>query len=336
MLQATGVTFSDFLSLAGVLVSVLFGVLGIYLALRRTRYPASLTFVREQSIALLDDFATKLPNLSVLYKDTPIDKSVVLISGYLVNDGGVDLTPEMVEKPLLCLLPGRCSWLEFKITTAADALHAESYVLNDSEVEIRFGLFRRDESFAFQALVLLDDEHAKKKISPFSECLRWSHRIAGLGGVKTTVFPQPEARSKRAQIIRKGVVALVAVAYFFVGGSQLGGIGPLGRSPTVDFEFKNSERSMLVRLTANRDGSTTVLNVDTGEEQKVDLVDFNKTGSFFPVRSERMDRGVLSSLAGLFTFLFGGFMLFITFSADFKRYKIRRLISASVKAGPVA
>jgi hypothetical protein len=140
---------SDALGLAGITVSTLFGIWGIYLALRRARYPASLTFVREQSVALLDDFATKLPNLLVIYKDTPINKSVVLISGYLANDGNIDIAPEMVERPLVCQLPGACTWLEFKITTTAAALQAESNLLGPSEVEFRLGLFRRDESFAF-------------------------------------------------------------------------------------------------------------------------------------------------------------------------------------------
>ena len=65
-------SFSDTLSIAGIAVSILFGLWGIYLAVRRAKYPASLTFVREQSVALLEDFAQKLPNLSVLYKDTPV------------------------------------------------------------------------------------------------------------------------------------------------------------------------------------------------------------------------------------------------------------------------
>lgn len=329
MSALSGMTFSDALGLIGVVVSCLFGVWGIYLTLRRARYPASLTFVREQSVALLDDFATKLPNLTVLYKDIPIDKSVVLISGYLVNDGGVDLTPEMVEKPLLCHLPGGCSWLEFKITTIAKALHAESNVLNSSEVEITLGLFRRDESFAFQALVLLDEEYAKKKTTACSEHIRWSHRIASLGDVKTTLMPQPETKSKRAQLIRKGVIALMATAYCGVGVSQVTGIGPFGGSPSIAYEFHNNEKTALVRLMANRDGSTTVRDVRNGDEQNVNLAEFVKTGTFLPVRSERVEEGTLGAFIGLIPVVLAAVMLFITFAPDFKRYRIRRLVSAS-------
>lgn len=93
---------SDLLSVIGIGVSILFGIWGVYLAVRRARYPASLTFVREQTVALLEDFAQKIPNLSLLYKDTPVEKNVVLISGYVVNDGAMDITREMTEQPLTC------------------------------------------------------------------------------------------------------------------------------------------------------------------------------------------------------------------------------------------
>lgn len=57
-------SLSDTLSVIAIAISVLFGVWGI-LAVRRAKYSASLTFVREQSVALLEDFARKIPHLSV-------------------------------------------------------------------------------------------------------------------------------------------------------------------------------------------------------------------------------------------------------------------------------
>lgn len=184
----TTMTLSDILSVAGILISVLFGAWGIYLSLRRKNYPASLTFVREQTVALLDDFATRIPNLSVLYKDTPVNKSVVLLSGYLVNDGNVDITPQMTERPLSCELPGSCSWLEFKLTGAAEALSATGNIKSPQTLELNFGLFRRDEAFSFQALALVGAEYAKKKPTALADALHWSHRIAGLGAIKTTTL----------------------------------------------------------------------------------------------------------------------------------------------------
>lgn len=322
-------SLSDTLSIVGLIISALFGVWGIYLALRRAKYPASLTFVREQSVALLDDFAAKLPNLAVLYKDTPINKSVVLISGYLVNDGNVDITPEMTEMPLTCSLPGTCSWLEFKVTSTATALQVHSTLVSSTDVHIGLGLFRRDESFSFQALALLDDEHAKKKPTTFADNLKWSHRIASLGAVKTTQMPEPETKAKRARILRKAFFVLSACFYMFFGFSQVTGLGPLGSIPSISYEFESGGKKTQLGLTPNRDGTTTVLNIKTQEENKVNLVEFSKTGIFVPMRTERREQQKIFVLSGIVTILMAAFLIFMAFAKDYKRYRIRRLVAAS-------
>lgn len=325
------ILFSDTLSIAGIIISALFGIWGIFLALRRVKYPASLTFVLEQSVALLDDFATKIPNLAVLYKNTPINKNVVLISGYLVNDGNVDITPAMTEMPLTCNLPGNCSWLEFKVTNTATALQVTSTLLSPTAVQIGLGLFRRDESFSFQALALLDDDHAKKKPVEFTGSLKWSHRIASLGTVKTMQMPEPETKTKRQRLMRKAVMILFAGFYMFFGFSQVTGFGPLGSSLSIAYEFNNGGNKSLLRLTPNRNGTTTVINVETQEESAVNLAEFSKTGTFVPIRTERREQDKMRVIMGMVTIILGASFLFLAFARDYKRYRTRRLVAASCK-----
>lgn len=322
---------SDTLSITGLIITALFGIWGIYLVLRRTKYPASLTFVREQSVALLDDFATKLPNLAVLYKDTPINKSVVLVSGYLVNDGNVDISPEMTEMPLTCSLPGTCTWLEFKVTSTATALQVHSTLASPTDVNIGLGLFRRDESFSFQALALLDNDHAKKKPTSFADNLKWSHRIASLGAVKTTLMPRPETKTKRERLLRKAFIILAAGFYAFFGFSLVTGVGPLGGVPSITYEFTSGGKKSQLRLTPNRDGTTTVRNVQTQEESKVDLTEFSKTGTIVQMRTERREQDKTLVLVGMVTIIIAGLLMFMAFARDYKRYRIRRLVAASSK-----
>ncbi len=324
-------SISDALSSAGLIVSFLFGIWGIYLAVRRTKYPASLTFVREQSIALLDDFATKLPNLSLLYKGIPINKSVVLVSGYLANDGNADITPEMVENPLTCRLPGTCSWLEFRITTTAAALQVESVIKSLSDVQLKLGLFRRDESFAFQALALLDEEHANKTPTAFAEEIRWTHRIASLGDIKTILMPVPQARNRKVRFLRKTLLPLIVCLYIFLGLSQITGLGPLGSVPSIAYEFESGGKKSRLTLIPNRDGTTTIHDIETGEERKTDLSIFSKTGTFVPIRSERHELDKLKVVLGLFTLFLAGVLVFFAFANDYKRYRIRKLVSATTR-----
>jgi hypothetical protein len=324
-------SFSDTLSIAGILISVLFGLWGIYLSLRRAKYPASLTFVREQTVALLDDFATRIPNLAVLYKDTPVDKSVVLISGYLVNDGNVDITPQMTERPLTCGLPIGCSWLEFKLTGAAEALSATGGIKSPESLELNFGLFRRDEAFSFQALALVDAEYAKKKPTALAEALRWSHRIAGLGAIRSVTLPEPETKSKKVQWTRKGTFMLMAILYLFFGLSVATGLGPLGRVPSIAYEHIENGKTSTIRLTPNRDGTTTVTNLATGEDQKVSLTEYTNGTTLKPIYQERREPEKIMTLMGVITVLMSGFIICFAFAKDYKRYRLRRLVAIAAK-----
>lgn len=324
-------TFSDTLSIAGILISVLFGIWGIYLSLRRTKYPASLTFVREQTVALLDDFATRIPNLSVLYKDTPVDKSVVLLSGYLVNDGNVDITPQMTERPLSCELPGSCSWLEFKLTGAAEALSATGNIKSPQTLELNFGLFRRDEAFSFQALALVGAEYAKKKPTALAEALRWSHRIAGLGAIKTTTLPEPETKSKKAQLARKGTFIVMAAFYLFFGLSQATGLGPIGRAPSIAYERIEGGKTSTVRLTPNRDGTTTVTDLASGDERKWNLAEYTADATMKPIYQERREPEKIMVLTGLLTAIMSAFVVYMAFAKDYKRYRLRRVVAVAAR-----
>ncbi|RQH03608.1 hypothetical protein [Paraburkholderia dinghuensis] len=323
-------SFSDTLGIAGIAVSALFGLWAIYLTLRRVKYPASLTFVREQSVALLDDFATRIPNLAILYRDTPIDRSVVLLSGYLVNDGSVDLTPEMTEKPLTCTLPGGCAWLEFKLTGVAEDLQTKGEIISPSVLEISFGLFRRDEAFSFQALALLDNLHSKLKPEALVEKLHWSHRIASLGEVKSATLPQPETKSKIRRLISKYVYLAVVALYVFAGISTVG-IGPLGRKPSIDYIYEHDGKKTNIQLSPNMDGTTTVTGLDKDREQRVHLEDMAKTGRFTPVYESHREPNTISILAGLLMILMAFPFTYQAFANDYKRYRFRRMVGATTR-----
>lgn len=324
-------SFSDTLGLVGIAVSVLFGIWGVYLAVRKVKYPASLTFVREQSVALLEDFAKKIPNLSVIYKDIPIDKSVVLLSGYVVNDGSLDITREMTEESLTCCLPADASWLEFKVTTSAPALHVQSIVIDSQNARLDFGLFRRNESFSFQALAVIGEAHAKVKASEFADKVCWKHRIASLGEVKTVQMPPQSKRSRRATWVRRIAYCLLCGFYFLMGLSQMTGLGPLGKQPAIIHKITKGNATATVKLVPNRDGTTTVKNLENGKSFDVDLASYAKSTVFLPIHTDKSDSSWGGILIGIITFITGIAFMYQGFSNDYRRRQIRKLVAASVR-----
>ena len=323
----SSLSFSDYVTIIGVII----GLLSLYLFLRRAKYQASLTFVREQSIGLLEDFAMKIPNLSIHYKEASIDKNIVLFSGHLVNDGSVDITREMTELPLRCVLPDGSSWLEFRVTASAPSLKIHYSIIDLSIVELRLGLFRRDESFAFQALVLHDDKQTKKGISGFADDISWDHRIAGLGNVKTIVMPNESTRSTTRQWIRKTAFVVLSIFYILSGLSQISGIGPLGYKPSILHYTEEGPRTNKFLLKANSNRTTTIKNLETGEIRIVQLQEFVGQNKLIPFWSDQREDVGLSIFLGIMMLLFALTTLYMTFSTDYKRYRIRKRVAASFK-----
>jgi len=68
-------------------------------AFRSKRLP-EIVLLREQTIALYDEIVKSIPELSVSYKQVPIQNNHVLSKGVLVNTGKKDITEAMITKPI--------------------------------------------------------------------------------------------------------------------------------------------------------------------------------------------------------------------------------------------
>lgn len=321
-------TLSDYLSVLGVTVSTIFGIWGIYLVIRRSKYPGNLTFIKEKSIALLDDFAKKIPNLAVSYKESPIDKNIVLISGHLANNGSIDITKQMVEKPLTCTIQEGNAWLEFKITSAAPNLNISSLIKDKNKVELNLGLFRRDESFSFQALILLDDTQTDNNAREFLNKIEWTHRIASLGKIQTLSMPDQQNKSKFMNWTRRLSLGLAAALYATIAISQITNSGPLSQKPIILHKMISGNTSIYVELEPKKDGSTNIYNIEKAESENVNLSELVETTKFIPIQSEARTslwKRLLQAIAALIPALM---FIYIGFSSDYRRHKIKKLLSA--------
>ncbi|NNN27057.1 hypothetical protein [Pseudomonas nitroreducens] len=324
-MDITGLSFSDYLSVIGIII----GFFGIYLAVRRSRYPGSLSFVQEQSIALLTDFATKIPNLTINYKDIPIDKSVVLVSGYIVNDGNIDISPQMVTDPLTCSTPKDTKLLEFKVTSSAPSLSVKTELLAADKAKIEFNLFRRDESFSFQALILLEDSDKTLKASIVAEKIKWNHRIEGLREVKSLQMPTPPKTGKVFNWTKRIAAALISIVYFTIGISQITGIGPLGKKPTIAHEISSSGEKETVKLVPNRDGTTTIQHYKTGESEDVNLKQYISDKNLSPTWISERDISPINTTFSILTLITAIAFTYIAFGSEYRRFRINRLIKKS-------
>ena len=230
----------------------------------------------------------------------------------------------------MCLLPPDSKWLEFKVATCAPSLHVTSELIDAQTARLAFGLFRRDESFSFQALVQLGELHANVKATDFADALTWRHRIASLGEVKTVQMPAQPKRGKAALWTRRGITVAMFVTYFAMGVSQLTQLGPLGKQPSLVFTTVSEGKTATVRLSPINDGMTTVKNIETGSSRDVDLKDFAKTTTFTPMWTDKRDSSWVSVALGAFMVFASFLFLFMGFATDYRRFKLKRLVSSSL------
>jgi hypothetical protein len=317
------------IGIIGVVVSGLFGILGVYLALRKAKYPASLTYVFEQSISLVDDFAQKLPNLDVTYKKSPLNKSVALLSGYLVNDGSIDITPEMTEIPLQLTLPAECELLEIDVTTKAKSLNVTSALKDKKNAEFDLGLFRRGESFSFQALVLLDEEHSSLKKNEQLDDIKWSHRIANLGKVNNTHLPSHDGKSKTKIWTRRAIGSVGGVIYLVMAILMFFSVGPIGPEPAIHFAVNVDGKDIEHKFKPLKDGSIRITNVETELSETANLDEYLLKNKVNPIVSNTKPP-FLASIFMYCVLIFGGFfMIYTSLEKDIKIYRSKKLIAAS-------
>ena len=169
--------WGSILGIIGIIATIVFGLWGVYLVIRRQRYPGELAFFVEPSIRLFDDITKNIPLLTVSYKGQPVPKNLTITRGYLVNTGSKDITREMVDQPLQLQLKQGYRWLEASGKATLDEKeHAK--IIDDQTVEFSLGLFRRDEFIRFEGLIEVGE--GKHWIGQF----QFRHRIADTSNVK--------------------------------------------------------------------------------------------------------------------------------------------------------
>ncbi len=158
----------------GIVLTLVFGFIGIIIPYRR-KSQQTVEFVEEENINLYNSVVKNISDLSLKFKDTPIDENVHLFRGFLINVGIQDITPEMIEKKLKILLSKNSKWLSAKIINKSSDFKVELN-FNNNELEFHTGLFRHNEFIYFEAIAESSSVNLKDEI-------QIGHRIANTKSV---------------------------------------------------------------------------------------------------------------------------------------------------------
>jgi hypothetical protein len=123
----------------------------------------------------------------------------------------------------------------------------------------------------------------------------------------------------------------IALFYLFLGLSEATGRGPIGRAPTIAYERSEGGKTTTVRLTPNRDGTTTITDLVTGDERKLNLADYTSGATLKPIYQERREPETITIFNGLLTVLLTVFVFSMVFKKDYKRYRLRRVVAVAAR-----
>jgi len=224
-------TTEQLVGVLGLLATVVFGALSVYLVLAR-RYPGQITLVRESTIALFDSIVKNFSDLSVLYCEQPVSEGLVLFRGAFVNTGSKDITPDMVRERVSLRLPEDFTWRSAKVVSASNAVVSRVDIASH-ELTFDLGLFRCREFIRFEAVVEVPVGRTGRSAPGISlekqlhKAILAHHRIADTQKVRVRDFPDEAQASRQLRRLRVpaamfAVIALVQVGvYFFESPAQL-------------------------------------------------------------------------------------------------------------------
>jgi hypothetical protein len=257
------------LTIAGVVISLIFGIVGTYLAVRKHQYPGELTFVNGGEVSLFEEIVRNLENLQIRYKNENIERNIILLKGALINSGSIDITKDKIAEPLTAILPDEYQWLEAKIISSSPGLIPQLNIKNPQQLIFDLGLFRRNESISFQALIKVPyvEKDSKPEYSLKND-LHFHHRIAETkNDVKTTIY-RSSIRSKDYLLYLSLMITIVSMLIALL----VKFLDPRG---IIAYEISRDNKNIeLVNIIPNINGLSEIKGINSKFEENISFDDF--------------------------------------------------------------
>ncbi len=174
-----------FLMLLGIIITVIFGVIGVIYAYRIRNIP-KITFLEQDFFSLFKSIIKNMDGINITFENIQINPSLLMLKASFINNGTVDIDSSIVHEPLKIKLPENCKWKRIKITKISPNVNV-NFKMSGVVTEFDWDLLKKGEYFSFDALIEvidnpkepidIDSEYIKK----LSEEITISHRITNLG-----------------------------------------------------------------------------------------------------------------------------------------------------------
>lgn len=276
------------LAVAGVALTIFFGIWGLALA-RRTKYPGRIAVFYEYCAALFGTRARETPGLEISFRGDELTNPLVMLKLILLNDGHVDIRKDMIDRGLTFQLPAGYSWKEVTVTEASPEVLVRPTLIGPT-LTINMNLLRKGEAFSFEALVEVPHS-STDKTSParkLRSSIQISHRISETAQPQIRpIQSQRDEKAKMAELIAQLVIPAVAalVIFVFIPPSRL----------TIGLVSHDHAGKVTTAQISAKDADTQTVEVefDDGAERESTLEEFNKAGNWQLAVIRKPHKGLL-------------------------------------------
>jgi len=264
-----------------IILTIFFGLFALY----KRKYPGSITFLREESIELIDSFVNNFPQIDIYYEKNILKNKLIYLKGNLINDGKIDITKEMTEKGITFTLPDEYIWKSVKITNTTSNLNC-NYELNNSELVFNIGLFKINDLFQFESLI--ETKETNKPITKLIKSLKITHRIANTKKISqaevintSNVDSYKKQYKKKLFIVSINLLMFVLLLIFPI-------IFDTASNYNLSFNSQNIVGDSIIYKTSPEDEYHIKLTPINGEGDKIlDIKELNKSNTYVPVISKK-------------------------------------------------
>lgn len=203
----------------GTIIGIIVGLVSIVLAaifeLRRRKYPKRMSFYILDAVRLTSPIVDELKNVTLVYDDKPITKTVSYLKTLFANSGTKDIDLQLIQKEdaLSIILPNECRWLTVELKDKSKGLKVSLEIdeTNPSILYVTGGVFKKDELFSFNAFI--EGEFTKEDVE--EKRISVSHRFYDTENIKVEKMYDVEEKGRKKLIFPLIYLIVMSIGLLF-------------------------------------------------------------------------------------------------------------------------
>jgi hypothetical protein len=261
-------TFSDILTIVGLILTILFGIWGIIITIRK-RYPGRITFVEENAIGLFNSIIKSFSEIKIQYNDLPISEQMIYLKASFINTGNIDLSTKDNTHKLKIELPNDYKWINCKITGQSKDIVCNLSNTN-GDLIFDFDLLRKNEFIQFEAFAEI--KNTDRPASTFRKSLSFSHRIPNTAKVDKQLYLDEEQIKEKRYEFKKYLVFATVFLLMIVGITTYNYIK---KSSDLEYKYQSNGKEYIVKISTLGLDKIKIEDSNKNFEKAMSIEEFN-------------------------------------------------------------